>query len=1333
MSDQTAPQPLPRTPEREALGAMGGYNYQIWRSIESWLTLPANEVLFLEGAEDIDRVGASETTTVQVKQRQDSLSLNSESARDAIRNFWTTTTRSPERRISFVYLSTSDLALERNAQFGGLKGIQAWAKAEFDPVLADAVRNQLLASFEADEPIAEFLATAPVADLQAKLFSRFKWLMQQDNVEVVEQCVLERIVDLLLARQQPRSAAAVVKKALFEFCWKQVLKELPADRRLDRALLDDQISAATTITLELPLGSSAGLVMAAAQLPMLQGMAASFALLQDSPPSPPKYLLQRPSLVEQVQRIVSQRSAILLAGSVFMGKTTIAQVVARDCGLRGAWTELSQRPPAAVAEAFKLLALTLDRPGGPDLLIFDDLDTSPLARRTYATNLRQLLHRAEVAGKALLFTAQGHSQSLEREVAESWGIQVVQVPEMPVEEVTAHCSARGCPAERAKSWGAIVHLQSSGHPALVQVRLNELAAEGWVHGNPDSLLTTTQATRDVKQQARELAGSTFEPAEVQFALEAAEFVIRPTRKMLLTLAGLPPPLAGAPAVISKLTGRWIEELGGDRFRVTQVLRGELNVTWTENQYRDVHRKIFDSIVASSPLTATDGAATVFHAFMARDTGRFVHSAYQILTAEEPLRAQLLKQCVWVLGVQTTPSAAVEALDEQLPSLRHLQFVVTATEDPSRAEEVAQAWRRAVGPRGNDPRSKLSRGMYDVTVLTTYVPVSMETALDAIGSLMTADDEIMSLLEGGLQSLQHQDEVRALVPPKDATSFQVLISFYAGRVRTIEDVRALVSWLETPENESYRLEFDQVFEWPYVAEAGGFVHGGWLQESQNKMPDWASWLEVLGAALKSCRQLGLKGYAVQLARAKSIILDEYIEDHSAAVDVLVEVENDLGTSPVLDEQRVNILWRSGQHEAAMNEWDRLGGDVSEHSAFDVFSWRRAAISSGMTKQFARAIELFEAALSRSGGGFDPTRVGLLVDAAYCAYLAKDRRRCSALLARAAGALPEEARHDGERKWEAIVQVCNVVAQLATGSNTRWDSGAPLAIPIGRASAPGFTVETSLPGQAYRVDCFEAQVALLEAEFADADPRVVARGHELLKSSSEIPRLYSAAAASMHVLVASKPGLPSNALALLAASDAMKAGTTGNPDLNLEVPPEMMLRGLLVLGLLLSRLEPLELLTLWDAEAKGLSSEALRHELAKLRVGLSMSINEAVDEATGFTSRDETICFGAAVQVCRSSDVNMRSLVYASIRISRALKVGVVIFMAAGLRTCVAKYFATRLARHLQLPAQFRVPSLTLPALAEAIREVERGVADLKVLLSVASKAAGAEVGDALDKV
>lgn len=54
-------------PARQAQDTFRGYIYQILRSILVWLDLDDDEQLFLEGAEDLDRIDGTEALTEQVK------------------------------------------------------------------------------------------------------------------------------------------------------------------------------------------------------------------------------------------------------------------------------------------------------------------------------------------------------------------------------------------------------------------------------------------------------------------------------------------------------------------------------------------------------------------------------------------------------------------------------------------------------------------------------------------------------------------------------------------------------------------------------------------------------------------------------------------------------------------------------------------------------------------------------------------------------------------------------------------------------------------------------------------------------------------------------------------------------------------------------------------------------------------------------------------------------------------------------------------------------------------------------------------------------------------
>jgi len=72
------PTPLIGDPARQAPDLHKGLVYQIWRSVEAWITLKEDELLFLEGAEDYDVVSNTSGTAVQVKATVGNITLRSE-------------------------------------------------------------------------------------------------------------------------------------------------------------------------------------------------------------------------------------------------------------------------------------------------------------------------------------------------------------------------------------------------------------------------------------------------------------------------------------------------------------------------------------------------------------------------------------------------------------------------------------------------------------------------------------------------------------------------------------------------------------------------------------------------------------------------------------------------------------------------------------------------------------------------------------------------------------------------------------------------------------------------------------------------------------------------------------------------------------------------------------------------------------------------------------------------------------------------------------------------------------------------------------------------------
>lgn len=106
-------------PARQAKDTFRGYIFQILRSILVWLDLGDDEKLFLEGAEDLDRIDDTGALTEQIKDTAGSgnITLRTASVVDAINNFWAHRMRNPSVTIRYRYVTTSCIGVEQGSLF----------------------------------------------------------------------------------------------------------------------------------------------------------------------------------------------------------------------------------------------------------------------------------------------------------------------------------------------------------------------------------------------------------------------------------------------------------------------------------------------------------------------------------------------------------------------------------------------------------------------------------------------------------------------------------------------------------------------------------------------------------------------------------------------------------------------------------------------------------------------------------------------------------------------------------------------------------------------------------------------------------------------------------------------------------------------------------------------------------------------------------------------------------------------------------------------------------------------------------------------------------------
>lgn len=171
-------------PKRNARTALRGYSYQIVRTIDAWLRLDDHEELYLEGAEDFDRVAGQDALLGQARNtaRSGNITLRTKGVIDAINAFWRHQERNREFRLRYRYMTTSGIGIERDRSFGKAQsGLRLWSDIRAAPLTGRSLANaKRITDFLCEQPeilleVKAFLESATPAGVIERLILPIEW------------------------------------------------------------------------------------------------------------------------------------------------------------------------------------------------------------------------------------------------------------------------------------------------------------------------------------------------------------------------------------------------------------------------------------------------------------------------------------------------------------------------------------------------------------------------------------------------------------------------------------------------------------------------------------------------------------------------------------------------------------------------------------------------------------------------------------------------------------------------------------------------------------------------------------------------------------------------------------------------------------------------------------------------------------------------------------------------------------------------------------------------------------------------------------------------------
>jgi hypothetical protein len=595
--------PLINEPVREAVASLRGYWAQVWRSVLVWMQLADTERLYLEGAEDMDRVSGLDAEAIQVKDTAGNITLRSPDVIETIGNAYMHQQRNPQHAVTLRFLTTAGIGTEQGTPFGGgIGGLRLWNSLRTstdEPARNEGVRaiaKFLLAEGKIPVPVRAFLGEASDEQIWRRLIVPIDWDTDAVEVPDVIQEIRNRLVVLGETYGVPPDHAAAVAEHLYAFAYAIAIRQ--KERQLTRADLLRLFQDRTHESV--PAGVLQALLAAipADRLPagaMPVAIGGRTGPIGRVPPVPTRFYRR-----EALDRLISERLAaypiVVLQGGTGVGKSVAAIGHLVSSQLSWGWVHLRGVKEGAVADLLNRITAQLESEEGLADIVLDDIEL-PDDARSLEVPFGRIGVLLQARGGSLIITS---AAPLPNRLALALGLPAsatMAIPAFSRDEIREFLILRGCPeVEIAGWWAAFIEVHTSGHAQLVHARVATLEGQGFPVPEMSGLIATPTDVVEARTEARHLVAALDAPAR-ELAYRLSLSVQSFPQQQVFTIAALSPPIGDPGLAFDSLVGPWVEAVGEGYHRISPLLLGVgaavRGQAWTEAMHRRTGR-------ASSP-------------------------------------------------------------------------------------------------------------------------------------------------------------------------------------------------------------------------------------------------------------------------------------------------------------------------------------------------------------------------------------------------------------------------------------------------------------------------------------------------------------------------------------------------------------------------------------------------------------------------------------------------------------------------------------------------------------------------------------------------------------
>ena len=1052
---------------RQANDPLRGYLYQIWHSVNAWLDLADDEILYLEGAEDFDTVSDDAATAVQVKDTKRNITLRSREVIDAINNYWELRTNNLDRSVKYRFLTRSKIGMEQGNPFGtGKPGLQVWSRCSGDKATITKISGFLQSEGKISDEVKNFLKQAEPQEIYEKLIEPITWETDSKPASFVEQSISDKLI-IHGDRHgiSPSNASRVVNRLLREALTVATQKEnRELTKRHFREIFEEEtmprVSVGYLQYLQLQATQTKKQDLTSTKIlgdPSDISIQSHSSILNTIPPLYPD-VTPRTDLITSIRARLESEGMVVIHGGAGRGKTTLANLTVQDTSDSWLWRSFTNKEPSQVVQHLQQLAFEIGNQSSPVNIVLDDLNLRPQQLRKYEEILGVVVYSVLERRAKLLITSQ---HKLPNNFILRLGVSssvIINVPDFTLSEIEQFAEELGCPPSEVKTWANLIQAHTAGHPRLVHARLARLREENWKRQDTiEGILQTPREVVEEREAARQLLTELPENHR-EFLYRLSLMPIEFRRDYALNIGEIPESIPYAGDIFSQLVGPWIDQVTETYYIMSPLLTKAAERVWSESKIKDVRAQIADAILETRNLTPIEAWAVLTHSMAGQNKGAFIAVVGALMNVLEDNWKELSHEFSLLIHLKTNRREELLLGDPVVNNLfRSLQHRIAVEVEPEAATKILESWDEETP--GFEPHQLYlqSRLMLATQALRYYqVPLP---AKQIVGYLKEIID--ITSINKEAQEIYNRTYMAQFDEQKTDKSnyFSTLFSFcYRAPNPKLypQFLSDLIDALDElpPEIRTLLLiafEDDSV-------DARLLIDGVWLAESKREDPNWTRCFQVFDKVIERSLAWNYPHLTAATARAKAIIHDEYLHDPDTAHKILQDIVSKVGALPVIEEEQANVYFGQRNYQEALNIYERILPEWNPPSEQlklgPLEEYRRAAICAAQLNDWERAATIFEDGAKRTPRNENTERyIGLCADAGFARFKAGnylDSIKLLNLALQEFGRLPEDDNRDDQ--YSTLKKCLAGTIKWIAEQEGKFNSSEAQELPAGLCSDP-----------------------------------------------------------------------------------------------------------------------------------------------------------------------------------------------------------------------------------------------------------------------------------------